>query len=185
MIMEYKLAKKLGKEDEAEYYLNRALNYSKLFKSTGDDVSKKWLRGRNANGDWSYSDEDFNPFFWGDDYTETNAFNMAVSVTQDGQGLANLYGGREALGEKIDTIFNTNGDYWGYGANKSIGGIHEQKEAREIKLGQYGHSNQPSHHIAYMYNYAGQPWKTQKYVRDILKRIYIGSDFGQGYIMEK
>ena len=178
----YQLAKKLGNEDEAEYYLNRALNYSKLFKSTGDDVSKKWLRGRNNNGDWSYSDEDFNPFFWGDDYTETNAFNMAVSVTQDGQGLANLYGGREALGQKIDTIFNTNGDYWGYGANKSIGGIHEQKEAREIKLGQYGHSNQPSHHIAYMYNYAGQPWKTQKYVRDILKRIYVGSDFGQGYI---
>ncbi len=52
-------------------------------------------------------------------------------------------------------------DYWGYGAEESIGGIHEQKEAREIKLGQYGHSNQPSHHIPYMYNYAGHAWKTQ------------------------
>lgn len=178
----YQLANKLGYEDEAAYYLNRALNYTKLFKSTGDTVNDKWLRGRNANGDWSYSDENFNPFFWGDDYTETNAFNMSVSVTQDGQGLANLYGGRAALAEKIDTIFETNGDYWGYGAVESIGGIHEQKEAREIKLGQYGHSNQPSHHIPYMYNYAGEPWKTQKYVRDILDRAYVGSDFGQGYI---
>ncbi len=178
----YKLAKKLGYEDEAAYYLNRALNYSKLFKSTGDSVEDKWLRGKNANGDWSYSDEEFNPFFWGDDYTETNAFNMSVSVPHDGQGLANLYGGRAALGEKLDTIFETNGDYWGYGAEESIGGIHEQKEAREIKLGQYGHSNQPSHHIPYMYNYAGQPWKTQKYVRDILDRAYVGSDLGQGYI---
>lgn len=178
----YKLAEKLGYEDEAEYYLNRALNYSRLFSSTGDTVNDKWLRGKNSNGDWSYSDEDFNPFFWGDDYTETNAFNMSVSVTQDAQGLANLYGGRDALAEKLDTILETNGDYWGYGAVESVGGIHEQKEAREVKLGQYGHSNQPSHHIPYMYNYAGQPWKTQKYVRDILDRLYVGSDFGQGYI---
>ncbi|MGG7058806.1 GH92 family glycosyl hydrolase [Clostridium tertium] len=178
----YQLAKKLGNEDEAEYYLNRALNYSKLFSSIGDSVNDKWLRGKDENGEWSYSDNEFNPFFWGDDYTETNAFNMAVSVPQDVQGLANLYGGRAALAEKIDTIFETNGDYWGYGATESIGGIHEQKEAREIKLGQYGHSNQPSHHIPYMYNYAGEPWKTQKYVRDILDRAYVGSDFGQGYI---
>lgn len=178
----YQMASKLGYEDEAIYYLNRALNYSKLFSSTGDSVEDKWLRGKNANGDWSYSDENFNPLFWGDDYTETNAFNMSVSVPQDGQGLANLYGGREALGEKIDTIFEDNGHYAGYGAVDSVGGIHEQKEAREVKLGQYGHSNQPSHHIPYMYNYAGQPWKTQKYVRDILDRAYVGSDFGQGYI---
>lgn len=178
----YQIAKKLGNKDEAEYYLNRALNYYKLYRSTGDSVNDKWLRGKNANGDWSYSDDKFNPFFWGDDYAETNAFNMAVSVPQDGQGLANLYGGIVALSEKIDTIFETNGDYYGYGAIKSIGGIHEQKEAREIKLGQYGHSNQPSHHIIYMYNYAGEPWKTQKYVRDILQRVYVGSDFGQGYI---
>lgn len=176
------MASKLGYEDEAIYYLNRALNYSKLFSSTGDSVDNKWFRGKNVNGDWSYSDETFNPLFWGDDYTETNAFNMSVSVPQDGQGLANLYGGRAALGEKIDTIFENNGHYAGYGAVDSVGGIHEQKEAREIKLGQYGHSNQPSHHIPYMYNYAGQPWKTQKYVRDILDRAYVGSDFGQGYI---
>ena len=63
-----------------------------------------------------------------------------------------------------------------------VGGIHEQREAREVKLGQYGHSNQPSHHIPYMYLYSSRPWETQKYVRDILARCYAGSTFGQGYI---
>ena len=107
---------------------------------------------------------------------------MAVSAPQDGLGLANLYGGRDQFADKLDTIFTTDGGYIGYGAMDGVGGIHEQREAREVKLGQYGHSNQPSHHIPYMYLYSSRPWETQKYVRDIIARCYAGSTFGQGYI---
>ena len=87
-----------------------------------------------------------------------------------------------SLADKLDTIFTTDGGYIGYGGMDGVGGIHEQREAREVKLGQYGHSNQPSHHIPYMYLYSSRPWETQKYVRDILARCYAGSTFGQGYI---
>lgn len=116
---------------------------------------KKWFKGKNASGEWTSGDS-FDPVFWGGDYTETDAYNMTVTVPQDGNGLANLYGGPEALAERMDTIFTTKGTYNGYNAVDGVGGIHEQREAREVKLGQYGHSNQPSHGIIYMYNYAKQ-----------------------------
>ena len=170
---------------EYQYYINRAKNYVKLFDGSGAASIDRWFKGKSASGEWNtsnYTDGKFDPFYWGANYTETNAYDMSVSIPQDGQGLANLYGGLEGLGEKLDSIFTTNGIYNGYGAVNSVGGIHEQKEAREVKLGQLGHSNQPAHHIPYMYNYAGQPWKTQEYVRDILDRCYAGSTFGQGYI---
>ncbi|MFD2728380.1 GH92 family glycosyl hydrolase [Enterococcus camelliae] len=169
-----RMAEKLGHTDEAAYFYNRALNYQLLFDKK-DTAANSWFKGKTTNGEWSWSDSNFDPTSWAHDYTETNAYNMSVSVPFDGQGLVNLYGSREALAEKIDSILTTPGEWTG-------GNIHEMYEAREVKLGQYGHSNQPSHHILYMYNYAGQPWKTQKYVRDILKRAYVGSDFGQGYI---
>lgn len=168
-------------KDEAAYYRNRALNYVNLFDGTGEKATDKWFKGKNANGDWSQGDT-FDPTFWGNDYTETDAYNMTVTVPQDGNGLANLYGGYDALAERMDSIFTTKGTYNGYNAINGVGGIHEQREAREVKLGQYGHSNQPSHGIIYMYNFAKQPWKTQQYVRDVLKRCYVGSDFGQGYL---
>jgi len=171
-------AKKADYLSEYEYYKGRAKNYTLLFYDGGDSVSDKWLRGKTSSGGWT-GGSDFDPVQWRGDYTETNAYNMCVSVPQDGQGLANLYGGREKLGEKIDTIFADNSYCNTYGGS---GEIHEQREAREIKMGQYGHSNQPAHHILYMYNYAGQPWKTQKYVKDVLHRVYTGSTLGQGYI---
>lgn len=170
---------------EYQYYLNRSKNYSLMFDNSGMDAETKWLKGRESNGSFTtgnYTNGAFDPFFWGSDYTETNAYNMSVSVPQDGIGIANLYGGREMLADKLDTIFTTEGIYNGYNAVNGVGGIHEQKEAREVKLGQYGHSNQPSHHIPYMYLYSSRPWMTQKYVRDILDRCYVGATFGQGYI---
>lgn len=167
--------------DEATYYQNRALNYVMLFDGSSEEVTDKWFKGKNDKGEWSQGDN-FDPTFWGNDYTETDAYNMLVTVPQDGNGLANLYGGPEALAERMDTIFSTDGTYNGYNAVNGVGGIHEQREAREVKLGRYGHSNQPSHGILYMYNYAKQPWKTQQYVRDVLKRCYVGGTFGQGYI---
>jgi hypothetical protein len=116
---------------------------------------------------------------WGYDYTETNGWNMAFHVPQDGQGLANLYGGKEGLAAKLDEFFATPETA---GFPGSYGGvIHEMTEARDVRMGQYGHSNQPSHHITYMYDFAGQPWKTQALVREALSRLYLGSEIGQGY----
>jgi Glycosyl hydrolase family 92/NPCBM-associated, NEW3 domain of alpha-galactosidase len=104
---------------------------------------------------------------------------MAFHVPQDGRGLANLYGGTAKLADKLDQFFATpetatfTGSYGGV--------IHEMREARDVRMGQYGHSNQPSHHIIYMYDYAGQPWKAQQKVREALSRLYLGSEIGQGY----
>jgi hypothetical protein len=134
--------------------------------------------GRDAAGTWRYDPKHFDPLRWGGDYTETNAWNMAFHAPQDGAGLAALYGGRAALAAKLDAFFATPGEFHvgSYGEP-----IHEMLEARDARMGQYGHSNQPSHHIIYMYDYAGQPWKTQDKVRDVLSRLYVGSEIGQGY----
>src|SRR5437764_8123070 len=104
---------------------------------------------------------------------------MAFHVPHDGQGLANLYGGRAGLEKKLDEFFATPETATFPGAYG--GTIHEMLEARDVRMGQYGHSNQPSHHITYMYDYAGQPWKTQALVREALSRLYLGSEIGQGY----
>ncbi|SFB01718.1 alpha-1,2-mannosidase, putative [Lentibacillus halodurans] len=157
-----------------KYYLSRAQNYSEMF-----NPEAGFFMGKDSSGNWRASVEDFNPEQWGGDYTETNAWNMAFHVPQDGQGLANLYGGREELANKLDDFFSTpetalNPGHYG-------GVIHEMREARDVRMGMYGHSNQPAHHIPYMYNYAGQPWKTQEKVSEVLSRLYIGSEIGQGY----
>ncbi|WP_050697167.1 GH92 family glycosyl hydrolase [Anaeromassilibacillus senegalensis] len=167
----YELAKSLGYADEEQYYRNRAQNYVNLF-----NPNIEWFMSRRKDGSFRTNSSSFNPGIWWGDYTETNAYNMAFSVPQDGQGLANLYGGREALAERLDGLFNAGPELI------EDGTIHEMVEARDLKMGLYGHSNQPSHHIPYMYNYAGRPDRTQEVVREVLKRAYVGSDIGQGYI---
>ncbi|MFB9909717.1 GH92 family glycosyl hydrolase [Allokutzneria oryzae] len=157
-----------------EYFLNRAQNYVNMF-----DKSVGFFQGRTADGKWRVAPDKYEPREWGHDYTETNAWNMAFTVPHDGQGLANLYGGRAGLAKKLDQFFSTPETA---GFPGSYGGvIHEMLEARDVRMGQYGHSNQPSHHIPYMYDYAGQPSKTQEKVREILSRLYLGSEIGQGY----
>ena len=109
---------------------------------------------------------------WGSDhdYTETNGWNFAFHTPQDGQGLANLYGGRGELAKKLDTFFATP-ETAGYPG--SYGGIiHEMREARDVRMGQWGFSNQVSHHIPWMYSYTGQPWKTQEAVRIVANTIW-------------
>jgi predicted alpha-1,2-mannosidase len=159
--------------DDAAYYRSRALNYVNLF-----DPQVSFFVGRNPDGSWRYDAAGFNPLRWGGDYTETNAWNMAFHAPDDGMGLAALYGGREQLAAKLDHFFAAPGnfDVGSYGET-----IHEMLEARDVRMGQYGHSNQPSHHIIYMYDVAGQPWKTQDKVRDAVSRLYVGSEIGQGY----
>ena len=170
------MAKELRDMDAYTYYKSRATNYVNLFRD-GDGVENKWLAAKNADGSWTRSKVD--PFAFHDDYTETTALNMACSVPQDGQGLANLYGGRAALAEKLDQLFETTLETDTVGARQ---GIHERREAQEVKMGEYGHSNQPSHHIPYMYLYAGRPDRTQEKVRQVLRQCYVGSRIGQGYI---
>ncbi|TXK83826.1 GH92 family glycosyl hydrolase [Paenibacillus sp. N3.4] len=160
-----------------EYYINRATNYVNMF-----NPNLGFFNGRDSSGAWRNTSSNFNPLDWGGgsgDYTETNAWNMAFHVPQDGQGLANLYGGKEKLTQKLDQFFSTPETAQNPG---SYGGlIHEMREARDVRMGNYGHSNQPSHHIIYMYDYAGQPSKAQALVRDALSRLYVGSEIGQGY----
>ncbi len=171
------LAEKTGEKryaEEAEYFRNRALNYVTMF-----DKSVGFFQGKSSAGVWRQPPGSYDPRVWGYDYTETNGWNMAFHVPQDGQGLANLYGGQAGLAKKLDTFFATPETATFPG---SYGGtIHEMLEARDVRMGQYGHSNQPSHHIIYMYDYAGQPSKTQKLAREALSRLYLGSEIGQGY----
>ncbi|MBB3228382.1 putative alpha-1,2-mannosidase [Luteibacter sp. Sphag1AF] len=159
--------------DDAAYYHARATGYVHLFNQPAG-----FFMGRAADGTWRYDATSFDPTRWGDDYTETNGWNMAFHAPQDGAGLAALYGGRDALAARLDAFFAAPGTFavGGYGEV-----IHEMIEARDVRMGQYGHSNQPSHHIIWMYDQAGQPWKTQDKLRDAMSRLYAGSDIGQGY----
>ncbi|AIJ23516.1 alpha-1,2-mannosidase [Amycolatopsis methanolica 239] len=160
--------------ENAEYFRGRAQNYVHLF-----DPAVGFFQGRGADGAFRVAPGQYDPREWGHDYTETNGWNMAFTVPQDGQGLANLYGGRDGLTRKLDQFFATPETAGFPGAYD--GQIHEMREARDVRMGQYGHSNQPSHHIAYMYDFAGQPWQTQARVREALSRLYLGSEIGQGY----
>ncbi|MFE7270108.1 GH92 family glycosyl hydrolase [Streptomyces sp. NPDC057623] len=163
-------------QEESEYFLNRAQDYVNLF-----DSKAGFFQGRDEKGDWRVESAEYDPRVWGYDYTETNGWGYAFTAPQDSRGLANLYGGRDGLADKLDEYFATpetaSPDFVG-----SYGGvIHEMTEARDVRMGMYGHSNQVAHHANYMYNAAQQPWKTQKNVREVLSRLYVGSEIGQGY----
>jgi predicted alpha-1,2-mannosidase len=168
------LAKALGDDDNHEYFLDRARHYVNVF-----DHDVGFFQGRRADHGWRLPAAGYDPRVWGHDYTETNGWNTAFSVPHDGRGLANLYGGRDKLAAKLDEFFATPETARFPGSYHSV--IHEMTEARDVRMGQYGHSNQPSHHIIYMYAYAGQPWKVQEKVREIMARGYSGSEIGQGY----
>ena len=173
------LYKKTGEkryQEESEYFLNRARDYVNLF-----DSKAGFFQGRDAKGDWRVKSSAYDPRVWGYDYTETNGWGYAFTAPQDSRGLANLYGGRGGLADKLDEYFATpetaSPDFVG-----SYGGvIHEMTEARDVRMGMYGHSNQVAHHVNYMYDAAGQPWKAQRNVREVLSRLYTGSEIGQGY----
>ncbi|MEV0849344.1 GH92 family glycosyl hydrolase [Streptomyces sp. NPDC049954] len=162
-------------QDDSAYFLGRARNYTTVFNK---DVG--FFEGRKPGGDWRVPDADFDPTQWGNEYTETNAWNYAFTVPQDPNGLAALYGGRKGLEDKLDSFFATQetavGNSGGYG-----GTIHEMMEARDVRMGELGMSNQPSFGIPYAYDYAGAPAKTQAAVREIQQRLFTGSSIGQGY----
>ncbi|MER8003137.1 GH92 family glycosyl hydrolase [Streptomyces sp. NPDC095613] len=172
----YQKTKKKRYQEEAAYFRNRARNYVTLF-----DSKAGFFQGRNVKGDWRVPSASYDPRVWGYDYTETNGWGYAFTAPQDSRGLANLYGGRSGLANKLDTYFATPETAGREFVGSYNGVIHEMTEARDVRMGMYGHSNQVAHHVTYMYNAASQPWKTQEKVREVLSRLYVGSEIGQGY----
>jgi len=161
--------------ENAIYFFNRAQNYVHMF-----DPAIQFFQGKTAAGVFDRGRADYDPRVWGNGYTETDGWNTAFDLTYDGRGLANLYGGRAQLAAKLDSFFatpETAGFVGSYG-----GVIHEMLEARDVRMGQLGLSNQVSFHIIYMYDHAGQPAKTQQKVRDALGRLFVGSGIGEGYL---
>jgi predicted alpha-1,2-mannosidase len=162
-----RLARALGKDGDARHFAENAQNYRKLF-----DPETKWMRGRNQDGSFQ---SPFNPLKWGDAFTEGNALHYSWSVFQDIQGLIELMGGDAAFVEKLDSVFETpptfDDSYYG-------GTIHEIREMQIANMGNYAHGNQPIQHMIYLYNYAGEPWKTQYWVRETMTRLYSAAPDG-------
>jgi predicted alpha-1,2-mannosidase len=157
-----RMAHALGKMDDAAIFRKRAENYRNAF-----DPSTGFMRGRNSDGSWL---EPFDPLAWGGAYTEGNAWQWLWSVQQDVSGLITLLGGKDAFLARLDTLFSMTSDYkvGGYGHV-----IHEMTEAKLAGTGQYAHINEPVHHVIYLYNYAGQPWKAQKWTHAIMDKFYL------------
>ncbi|MGK6320515.1 GH92 family glycosyl hydrolase [Sphingomonas sp. DT-204] len=162
-----RLAEALGKAEDAKLYAGRAQNYRKLY-----DPQSGWMRGRNQDGSWATP---FNPFKWGDAFTEGNATHYSWSVMQDVQGLIDLMGGDKPFVERLDSIFTMppvfDESYYGQV-------IHEIREMQIVDMGQYAHGNQPIQHMIYLYDWAGAPWKAQYHVRDVMKRLYSAAPDG-------
>jgi predicted alpha-1,2-mannosidase len=158
----WQLAKELGKpQDEVALYSKRAMNYKNVF-----DDGRRLMRGRNLDGTFQ---SPFSPFKWGDAFTEGNSWHYTWSVFQDAAGLVNLMGGKGNFIAKLDSVFQVPPlfDYSYYGVI-----IHEIREMQIANMGNYAHGNQPIQHMIYLYDYAGQPWKTQYHVRDVLDKLY-------------
>ncbi|WP_328526945.1 GH92 family glycosyl hydrolase [Kribbella sp. NBC_00359] len=160
--------------EEAAYLRRRSLNYVLLF-----DPDINFFQGRRPDGRFAKAPAAFDPCEWGGDFTETDGWNFAFHVAHDGRGLANLYGGPRGLEAKLDEFFATPELATKKGTYSIV--IHEMLEAQAVRMGQFGFSNQPAHHIAWMYNHAGAPHKTQAIVREVLQRLYVGEQIGQGY----
>lgn len=158
----YKLGQALGKpESEIGIYAKRAKNYSNLF-----DPNHNLMRGRMSNGEWTPG---FNPFKWGDAFTEGNSLHYTWSVFHDPQGLIDLMGGNDMFNAMLDSVFVLppvfDESYYG-----SV--IHEIREMQIMNMGNYAHGNQPIQHMIYLYNYSGAPWKAQYWLRETMTRLY-------------
>ena len=156
-----RIAEKLGRKPLAEEYYRRAKNYKNLF-----DPETGFMRARHENGDFR---EDFNPIYWGGDYTEGSAWQNSFAVPHDIEGLARLYGGKENFARKIDELFATKPDYIvkGYGCE-----IHEMTEMAAADFGQCAISNQPSFHLPYLYSEIGDAEKTFYWVEKMCREAF-------------
>jgi len=153
------VAKKLGKTKDYEIFRKRAQAYQHIF-----DPKTGFMRAKNSDGSFV---EPFDPFLSEHDevkaqYVEGNAWQHSFFVPHDVRGLAHLYGGNRQLSEKLDSLFHISSQLTGANTSPDVSGL----------IGQYAHGNEPSHHIAYMYSFIGEPWKTQERVRQIVDSMY-------------
>lgn len=162
----YQLAKMTGNKFYEEVFARQIYNYKNVY-----DPSVGFMRGRKLDGSWA----DFDAFEWGGPYCEGNAWHYNWSVFHDVQELIDLTGGDERFVAKIDSVFALPGivKYGTYGTK-----IHEMLEMELAKMGQYAQGNQPIQHMIYLYSYAGQPWKTQYWIRQVMDRLYNSSENG-------
>ncbi|MBB6501178.1 GH92 family glycosyl hydrolase [Pedobacter cryoconitis] len=163
----YSLAKRTGKEFYSRIFARQMYNYKNVY-----DPSTRFMRGKDNEGRWI---PNFDPVEWGGPFTEGNAWHWHWSVFQDIQGLIDLMGGNHNFTAKLDSVFSEPnrvnvGTYGGM--------IHEMTEMVMADMGQYAHGNQPIQHMAYLYNYAGQPWKSQQHAREIMYKLYNATENG-------
>ena len=159
----YELGKALNKPaSEINIYKKRSMNYKNVFDSTTN-----FMRGRNKDGSFATP---FDPYRWGGSFIEGNSWHYTWSVFQDVQGLINLMGGNKVFVAKLDSVFSAPPIF----AKKDFHGgvIHEMREMQVMNMGQYAHGNQPIQHMIYLYDYAGAPWKTQYWAREVMNKLY-------------
>ncbi len=158
----YKLAKDLKRpKKEIDLFAKRSMNYKNLF-----DKETNLMRGKNKDGKFMAP---FSPLKWGDAFTEGNSWHYSWSVFHDPQGLIDLMGGKDVFVQMLDSVFAVppifDDSYYG-------GVIHEIREMTVMNMGNYAHGNQPIQHMIYMYNYVGEPWKAQYWLRQVMNRMY-------------
>ena len=163
----YTLGKKLGKpESETDIYKKRALNYKNVY-----HPEHKLMVGKNDKGV-------FNPKFdavdWSGEFCEGNSWHWSFCVFHDPQGLINLMGGKKEFNTMMDSVFVIPGRQ----GMESRGMIHEMREMQVMNMGQYAHGNQPIQHMVYLYNYSGEPWKAQYWIREIMNKLYTAGPDG-------
>lgn len=157
-----KVAKLLGKSDDYNYFFNRSRSYKKYY-----DPETRFMRAVGTDGKFRLP---FNPFFAEhrtNDYTEGNAWQYTFLVPHDVKGLINLFGSDKAFMSKLDSLFFVEG-WAGDNASPDMSGM----------TGQYAHGNEPSHHVIYMYNYAGRPDKAAPLLRKMLNEMYLDQPDG-------
>ena len=150
------MAKKRGNKDDYAYYTKRSLYYKNYF-----DSSIRFVRPRLSDGSWKTPYDPFNSIHENGDFTEGNGWQYTWLAPQDPKGLIRLMGGDSAFKVKLDSLFVVSGDM-GAQASADISGL----------IGMYAHGDEPSHHVAYLYSFAGYPWKTAEKVRQIMKEFY-------------
>ena len=162
------LARKLGRpQEELDKWEARSHNWKNVF-----DPSSDLMRGRNSDGSFQ---EPFSPYKWGGAFTEGNAWHYTWSVFHDVEGLMEAMGGSEEFVHMLDSVFVVppiyDDSYYGYR-------IHEITEMQVADMGNYAHGNQPAQHIIYLYDWAAQPHKAQKWVREVMDRLYSSAPDG-------
>ena len=156
------LAKKLGKDADYNYFMKRSQYFRNIF-----DPESGFFRAKDSDGKWL---SPFDPFQYGanggNPFTEGNAWQYFWYVPQDIPGLIELTGGNKKFVKKLDEFFSTEGS--SHQVNNNASGF----------IGQYAHGNEPSHHVTYLYDFVGQPWKTQYYTSKVIRELYTTTSSG-------